>query len=100
MAASIAGVIWRAVRFIRECRRGAVSSGRHEGMFPGRYLQTNGLGGRLWYILNLGCRFSIEAELGIWGQNLLELVYGHTSQLELPFMAPNGRTYALNFRSS
>ena len=69
-------------------------------MFPGRYLQTNGLGGRLWYILNLGCRFSIEAELGIWGQNLLELVYGHTSQLELPFMAPNGRTYALNFRSS
>ena len=43
---------------------------------------------------------AIEAELGIWGQNLLELVYGHTSQLELPFMAPNGRTYALNFRSS
>jgi hypothetical protein len=26
MAASIAGVNWRAVRFIRDCRRGAVCS--------------------------------------------------------------------------
>ena len=47
---------------------------------------------------------AIEAELGIWGQNLLELAYRHTSQLELPFLvlflASNSRTYALSFRSS
>ncbi len=37
MAPSIAGVFWRAVRLVRECRRGAVCFGRHKGMFPGRY---------------------------------------------------------------
>ena len=37
MAASIAGVIWQAVRLIRECRRGAVSSGSLEGKFLPHY---------------------------------------------------------------
>ena len=49
MAASIAGVFWQPVRLIRECRRGAVSSGSHKGIFPGRYPQTNGRGElRIW----------------------------------------------------
>ena len=57
MAASIAGVLWQAVRLIRECRRGAVPSGRREGMFPGRYSEIFGLGERLGCILNLGHSF-------------------------------------------
>ena len=47
MASSIAGLIWQAVSLIPECRRGAVPSGSIEGVFPGRYPQTNGIGERL-----------------------------------------------------
>ena len=54
MASSIAGLIWKAVSLIPECRRGAVPSGRREGMFPGRYSEIFGLGERLGCILNLG----------------------------------------------
>ena len=61
---SIAGVFWRAVRFIRECRRGAVCSGSREGIFPGRYCEIFGLGEQLGCILNLGYSFdAIEAYL-------------------------------------
>ena len=64
MAASIAGVFWRAVSLIRECRRDAVSSGSSEGMFPGRSSQIFGLGEQLGCILNLGHSFdAIEAYL-------------------------------------
>ena len=49
MASSIAGLIWQAVSLIPECRRGAVPSGSIEGVFPGRYPQTNGRGElRIW----------------------------------------------------
>ena len=57
MASSIAGLIWKAVSLIPECRRGAVPSGRREGMFPGRYSETFGLGERLGCILNIGSFF-------------------------------------------
>ena len=64
MAPSIAGVFWQAVRLIRECRRGAVSFGSHEGVFPGRYSEIFGRGERLGCILNLGHSFdAIEAYL-------------------------------------
>ena len=64
MAASIAGLLWQLERLIRECRRGALSSGSLEGMFPGRYSEIFGLGERLGCILNLGHSFdAIEAYL-------------------------------------
>ena len=64
MAASIAGLLWQAVRRIRECRRGAVSSGSLEGIFPGRYSEIFGRGERLGCVLNLGHSFdAIEAYL-------------------------------------
>ena len=47
MAASIAGVFWRAARLIRECRGRAFREAR--GMFPGRYSEIFGLGERLAY---------------------------------------------------
>jgi hypothetical protein len=52
MAASIAGVIWRGVRFIRECRGGAVPSGRHEGIFLGSYCEIFGRGATM-----INCEF-------------------------------------------
>ena len=35
MAVLIAGVFWRVVRLVRECRRGAASFGGLEGVFLG-----------------------------------------------------------------
>ena len=64
MAASIAGVFWRAVSLIRECRRGAVCFGSLEGIFPGRYSEIFGRGDRQECILNFGHSFdAIEAYL-------------------------------------
>ena len=54
MAVSIAGVFRQPVSLIRECRRGAVSSGSLEGIFLGRYSEIFGRGERLGCILNLG----------------------------------------------
>ena len=66
MAALIAGLLWRPVSLIRECRRRAVSSGRREGMFPGRYAKIFGLGERIGCVLNLGYSFdAIEASLDL-----------------------------------
>ena len=53
MAAPIAGVNWRAVRLVRECRGG---SARREGVFFGRCSEIFGLGERLGCILNVGGR--------------------------------------------
>ena len=47
MAVLIAGVDWQAVRLIRECRRGAVCSGRGEGMFLGNFPGPIRPGGQL-----------------------------------------------------
>ena len=66
MALSIAGVLWQQVSLIRECRRGAASSGSLEGIFPGRYSEIFGLGERLGCILNFGRSLdAIEAYLWI-----------------------------------
>jgi hypothetical protein len=91
MAASIAGVNWRAVRFIRECRREAVSFGSLEGVFPGqgvfpgRYPQENGIGGRLWRIVNLGGHFfgyrGVSHVPGLWAVSYVLQVLKFSSKI-------------------
>ena len=49
MAASIAGVFWKAAKTHPRMSR-AVPSGRREGMFPDRYSQIFGRGERLGYV--------------------------------------------------